>query len=381
MKQLAVAFILAFTLIAESAETDNRLSSNVVFLKDVKQSYDAAEKWLLFNLRSKGLFNYIYHPKTDEYPNKNNALRQLMASRLLAELSHESPHILFLHRKNLSFSLENWYRENGKLAYVYYDKKSKLGANAFLLRTLVWSPSFDQYQLKAEKLAEGILMLMDVNGAFHPWFIEPGYAYNEDYLLTFYSGEALVALVEYYEKTQNKRYLDAAIKSQAFYIDKYVKQIEKNYYPAYVPWHSISMNKLWKITRNPLYATALFTLNDKLLELLDHREEVGRFYNPATPQYGSPHSSSDGVFTEGLAYAYEMAELMGDIERQMIYKEAITLAISNLIKLQYTQENTAHFNRPDRVVGALKYNAERSGIRIDTVQHAMDAYRKILQVF
>jgi len=48
----------------------------------------------------------------------------------------------------------------------------------------------------------GILSLIDKKGEFHPWLKEPDYEYDKDYLLTFYSGEAILSLVEYYEKNR-----------------------------------------------------------------------------------------------------------------------------------------------------------------------------------
>ena len=75
-------------------------------------------------------------------------------------------------------------------------------------------------------------------------------------------------------------------------------------------------------------------LNDELLKIQDttNNETLGRFYNSSTPDYGSPHSSSDGVYTEGLVYAYEVAKLLGDIEHMNIYKNAIELGYSNIIR-------------------------------------------------
>lgn len=346
----------------------------------VQQSYDAGEKWLLENIRDKGLFRYIYHPKVDDYPNKNNAIRQLMAARLLAEIVNEKPEHVQLHRRNLQFYLRNWYKEDGDKAYVYYNSKSKLGANAMLLRTLVWSPDFEKHEEEAQKLAVGILSLMNEDGAFSPWYIAPDYDYDEDYLLTFYSGEALTALVEYYEKTGDMDYLTASVKAQDFYINRYVNEIDTYYYPAYVPWHTISLNKLFMITWDPKYAEAAFAMNDKLLEIQDTTNYVGRFYNPATPQYGSPHSSSDGVYTEGLVYAYELAKMMEDTERMQRYRSAIEIAVPNIISMQYTAETAAQFKRPDRAIGAIKTRIDKTGTRVDCVQHTMDAYRKMMEV-
>ena len=115
-----------------------------------------------------------------------------------------------------------------------------------------------------------------------------------------------------------------------------------------------------------------------MLELLDRTDEVGRFFNPATPQYGTPHSSSDGVYTEGLAYALDTAIRSGDAAREKRYREALHLALRNLISLQYTAEEAASFEHPTWVRGALRTKRGSDYIRIDTTQHTMDAFRKVL---
>jgi hypothetical protein len=219
-----------------------------------------------------------------------------------------------------------------------------------------------------------------------PFLQEPDYTYDSDYLLTFYTGEALVALLEYFEKIKDEKLLEIIKKSQEYYIKKYVIELDSNYYPAYVPWHSISLNKLYKITKDIKYAKATFTLNDKLLDLLDRTEHVGRFFNLATPQYGAPHASSDGVYTEGLVYAYELAFLVKDKERIAKYKEALELAFNHILSLQFTSENSKGFPEPERAIGAFRIYrtspsapfTERPGanVRIDTVQHILDAFRK-----
>jgi len=347
------------------------------FLNTVDETYELAEQWFRSNVRDKGLFNYIYDVDNDEYPDKNNAIRQLMASRLLAELSQEDDSLIPMHRKNIEFIFNNWYREEEDNGFIFYNDKSKLGANAMALRALSASPFFGEYEEEAKKLSRSILSLMNDDGSFHPWFKEPSYEYDADYLLTFYSGEAIVALLEYFERAGISESLEAAKRAQEFYIDRYVVHLAENYYPAYVPWHTISLSKLYNITGDQKYADAIFVLNDKLLEILDTDEYVGRFYNPLTPQYGTPHSSSDGVYTEGLAYAYEVAQLIGDQEHVVSYKEALEIAVDNLSSLQYSNEEGSKYKDPSKVIGAIRYKAGDDRIRIDTVQHAMDAFLKI----
>ncbi len=345
--------------------------------RDIEISLQKTQNWLIKNINEKDIFNYKYDPITEEYSTTNNMIRQLMASRVLAEMSKENISLQPLHQKNLDFVFTYWYKEENDFGYIYYSNKSKLGAISMALRTLIYSPFYENYTSESENLANTILDLQNENGSFEPWYIEPDYEYDKDYLLTFYSGEAILSLVEMYEKTDNTSYLDAVIKSQDFYIDRYVVNLEDNYYPAYVPWHTISLNKLYKITKNETYANAIFTLNDKLLEIQNtdrDSEYLGRFYSEWYPEYGSPHSSSDAVYTEGLAYAYEIAKLINDTYHQERYKNAINLSIDNLMNLQYNSSDS-------RINGAIRINADDMKIRVDTTQHAIDAFRKIIEVF
>jgi len=293
-----------------------------------------------------------------------------------------------MHQKNLDYVFEHWYRENGSIGYIYLDSKSKLGAMAMALRTLIYSPFYENYTEQAEKLYNCIKYLQNNDGGLRAWYIEPSYSYDEDYLLTFYSGEATLSLVEYYLKTNNQSVLDTLLKSQDYYVEKYVENLSDNYYPAYVPWHTQALNKLYKITKEQKYADAIFILNDELLEIQDttNNETLGRFFNYSLRQYGKPHSSSDGVYTEGLAYAYEIAYLLNDEQHIQKYKDAIEIGANNLISLQYTKDNTQGFSYPERSIGALKLNASSSdissfNIRIDTTQHTLDGYTKIVELF
>jgi len=329
-----IIFLIIFGLILFLKPTITKRPLNIK--TPIEEPLDLATEWLINDINEKGIFNYHYDPKKEEYSTNNNMIRQLMASRVLAELSQEDLSLIRIHKKNLYFIFKYWYREKGDIGYIYYNSKSKLGANAMALRTLVYSPFFDDYEDEAKKLAESILILQNEDGSFKAFLLEPDYDYDEDYLLTFYSGEAILSLVEYYQKTKDRKYLYAAIKSQDYYVNKYVDNLKENYYPAYVPWHTQSLNKLYQITNDRRYAYSIFVLNDELLKIQDTTtpEFLGRFYNPNHPEYGNPHSSSDGVYTEGLAYAYEIASLVKDEEHMETYESAIDIGVQNIIRLQ-----------------------------------------------
>lgn len=358
-----------------------RLYDPVTLRNQTEKSRNLALSWLLENFTPQtGLFTYSLNPETGEFSLSQNALRQLMASRILAEESSTSEEVLGEHRVNLEYVMTDWYQEDENGGFVLFDEKSKLGANAMLLRTLVASPLFNDYSDEAEAVARGILHLQRDDGSFRAWYVEPSYKYDEAYILTFYSGEALLALVEYYEKTGDEQYLEAAKLSADFYIHEYVTNLEENYYPAYVPWHSLALNKLFKVAADAKYADAIFTMTDKLLEIQDEDLVVGRFYNPETPQYGSPHVSSDAVYTEGLAYAYEIAQLFGDTERSKQYKKALWLGARNLLSLQYIEENGEYPLPVYTYLGGFRTNLTNPYVRVDNVQHSIDAFTKILSL-
>lgn len=352
------------------------------FASSVNRSYELARDWLLSVVGKNGLFVYYYNPASGRTARNNDALRQLMATRLLAELASENPLFLPLHERNLAAAFTRWYKVDGKgrgfiLEYGY----SELGANAMALMALVKSPMFERYEPQARALAASILSLQNPDGSFEPFFVLPRDSFDRDYCMAFYSGEATLALLVYYEKTHDEKALAAAKKAQEHYLDSYVTHLEDNYYPAYVPWQTFALSHLYGLTGDARFRDAVFTLNDKLLEIQDTDRYKGRFFNPDFSRYGGTHSSSDGVFTESLAYALAMAREAGDKEREERYRKAIKLAMKNLETLQYQLEPVRLRNGRIPVTGAIRVREDDGRVRIDSTQHAMDAMRKILSVW
>ncbi|MEA2016217.1 MAG: AMMECR1 domain-containing protein [Actinomycetota bacterium] len=349
----------------------------------VMDSLALAEEWMTSNLNSRGYFNYQYEPSKGEYYNGNNMIRQLMSSRWLAEKSAENDELPGMHEKNMDYIFENWYREDGELGYILYNNKSKIGAIGMALRVMVFSPYFEKYSDKAVKLANTLEYLQNEDGSLRAWYIEPGYTYDEEELLTYYSGEAILSLVELYDRTGNGKYLDMAVKSQDYYVGEYVDLMDVNYFPAYVPWHTISLYKLYKITGSAEYKDAIFKLNDKLIKMQNqdgkpYIDYLGRFHDPDYPEYGVPFSGSTAIYVEGLTYAYELAELDKDYERMYEYEKSILLGVHNLINLQFDGEDMYYLSYPGKVRGAMRFRVDDNRIRIDTTQHAVDALNRVL---
>lgn len=386
------ASLSIFTRDADQARADRTIASILResesdFHARARELHRSAKEWLFNNIDKEGLFYYAYNPETGKNSQKDdgvNDVRELLASRVLAAECAQTMRddICAEHRKNLQYLFANWYKEGPYGAYIEYNGKSKLGATADFLRVLLASPDYGKYRREARLLLQNILYLRNADGSFRAWYKAPSYTYYEDHLLTFYAGQALIALIEYYEREKDESVLDAVRKSQHFYIDHYVKNIRENYYPSYVPWQTQALSRLYAIDPRPEYAEAAFIMNDKLLEMQDRKAHVGRFFDPATPHYGDPHSSSDGVDTEGLTYALELAMRIGDRVREARYREAIRLSIYNLEKLQYKAEGAERYlGDPRRFVGAFRTEEGKGWIRIDTTTHAVDALERIIALW
>jgi AMMECR1 domain-containing protein len=355
-------------------------------IEKIKQSLKACEDWMKNNLNDEGYFNYLYYPSNGNYSSSNNMIRQLMSSRWLAEKSNSDYELMAPHKKNLDYVFKFWYKEDKNLGYIFYDQKSKLGAIAMAIRAIVFSPYFEDYKDKAEKLANTIISLQHINGSFSAWYIEPEYESDEDHLLRFYSGEAILSLLEFYNKTNDSRYLESAKSAQDYYINEYVDNLDKNYYPALVPWQTMSLYHLYLLTGEEKYVDAMFVLNDELIKMQNtdgkpYADFLGRFYDPKRPEYGVPASSSTAIYVEGLCYAYEIAKIVKDTERMFEYKKAIILGAHSLMNLQFTGPDMYYLGHPERVEGAIKSSESNNSIRVDNTQHTIDAFNKIINLF
>jgi hypothetical protein len=257
-----------------------------------------------------------------------------------------------------------------------------LGANAMALRTLVASSDFPSYRAQAQGLVWGIRSVQRPSGALRPLLRIPlgDEPIDEEYMNYFFSGEAILALQEYALYTQDQEVWAAAMLSLEFYFDRYITQLDRFYFPAYVPWHTLALNLAHRETRDPRFARGVFRLNDRLLEILDRQIFAGRFYNADYPQYGAPHSASDGVYAESLAHAYEVAQRVGDAARRARYGRALALAVTRLGRLQFTEPRADFPGAPYRYLGAIPIRENIPHTRVDCTQHALDAFDKLLEV-
>jgi len=348
----------------------------------VEESLGLAKKWLMNNVEPDGLLAYEYYPSSDSYAVGNSDIRQLLSSRYVGALAKNEDEWMPIHEKNLDYIFDSWYEESDAGAHVKYLGQSSLGANAMFLRTLVYSPLFEKNKEKAQKVVDGIVGMQFDDGAFRAYLKEKDSKNSQ--ALKFYSGEAILALMEFYGKTSERQVLDVAKKSQEFYLKEYVEKIGSNFDPSLVPWQTFGLYHLYNETEERKYVEGIYKLNDRLVVIQNQSgapfaDYLGHF--KARDWFYPSNSASTAVFIEGLIYAFEIARGDGDVERAGNYRKAIIYGLTNLTNLQFKKENMYYLKHFAKVEGGIRTRVYDNTVRVDNVQHTIDAFEKVLEVF
>jgi len=343
-------------------------------------------KWYLNNLMPSGRMTYIYRPSFDKVAQRhNNMIRQWMTTLAMFRLAkfQQDAELLAAAEKNLAYNIKEYMRtdEARKIAYVYFRNKAKLGSAAFALLSVLESKDLPQRDKLIAYLKKFILDQQESNGAFRTFFLPPQRNDNQN----FYPGEALLALMTLYE-SDPKAYgeiLPRVQKAFEYYRTFFIKRPN----PAFVPWHTMALHKLYQRTKNPEVAEFIFEMNDFLLEIQNTPDQLftpepdtlGRFYDPKKSGYGPPHASSTAVYSEGLVDALALAVTLKDEKRSFSYALAIHWGLRSLFQLQYTPENTFWIGNKKATVGALHTTVVNNNLRVDNTQHATMALLNLLK--
>ena len=351
---------------------------------NVKNTAELAGEWLINNLHSSGRMTYKYWPSRGEESAANNMIRQWMATIALEKIAvkNSSEHLWDLIEENIDYNLEHYFQYTGDLGIIKWNGKVKLGSLALAALAINEHPKREKWASQERALQKSIDTLWQKNGSFISFYEPWGRNDNQN----FYPGEALLYWAVLYEKTNDQELLSRIMRSFTYYKNWHLQQENRN--PAFIPWHTQAYYLVWKKTKNEKLKRFIFEMNDWLLAMqqwsgLQYPDIKGRFYNPNKP-YGPPHASATGVYLEGLADAYKLADETGASHRKSTYKKAILQGIRSVMQLQFTSEVDMFYisdKKRARVKGGIRTTVYNNQIRCDNVQHNLMALLKVLNHF
>ncbi len=212
-------------------------------------------------------------------------------------------------------------------------------------------------QQSPEKLANGILKLIDSNGSTTHVLNYPVYDLKEKFRIIYYDGEAALALLRLYQINQDSRLLETVkLMFECF--------IEKRYEKYHDHWLSYCTNELTKICPEDKYF--IFGLNNYLKHFIFIRNRKTTY----------------ATLLEMLMAAYKMVNRLKEQGHTALFEQAYMPELQKLIELRADFQTTGFFYpemamymaRPDKILHAFYIRHDRFRVRIDDQEHNLSGY-------
>lgn len=360
------------------------VSQSQVTQENISKTAAAAIEWMLNNIHNDGRFTYKYWPSVGAESQAKNMIRLWMATTALEKVAVRSsnPVLWDVAERNIDYNLRHFYHEQDQYGLIEWNEKVKLGALAIAAMAIVEHPKRTKWSRQEAALRRTIDYLWNEDGSFNTFYKPKDRNDNQN----FYPGEAMLLWSILYEDNKDEILLKRFMQSFEYYRKWYLGP-DRN--PAFIPWHTQACYRIWKLTGDERLRDFIFEMNDWLLSMQQiedkvvYRDVAGRFYDPSRP-YGPPHSSSTGVYLEGLIDAFELARKTGDKKRMEAYRTTIVRGLRSVMQLQFKDEIDMFYISESKrryARGGIRTTVYDNQIRCDNVQHNLMAILKILDVF
>lgn len=340
-------------------------------VKNKKQHFrELIEKNAAFlhsQIQENGKFIYGYFPAFDRDIRSYNTVRHCTSLYALLETFEvqDKPEYLPKIESAMQYALSNFYKEKDPTTAFMIDGKEeefeiKLGANAAAILMLTKYQEITQkseYLKYAEKLANGILKLVDSDGLTTHVLNYPDYNLKEKFRIIYYDGEAALALLRLYQINQDKILLETVkLMFENF--------IHKRYEKYHDHWLSYCTNELTKICPEEKYF--IFGLNNYLKHFIFIRNRKTTY----------------ATLLEMLMAAYKMVNRLKEQGHQELLEQAYMHELKKLITFRAEFQTTGFFypemamymDRPDKILHAFYVRHDRFRVRIDDQEHNLSGY-------
>lgn len=318
-------------------------------------------------IQENGKFIYGYFSAYDRDIRNYNTVRHCTSVYALLEtfeVQNKPEYWPKIHAA-IHYALTNFYKEKDSSTAFMIDGKEgeleiKLGANAAAILMLTKYQEITEktdYQKYAEKLANGILKLVDSNGSTTHVLNYPNYDLKEKFRIIYYDGEAALALLRLYQINQDSRLLET-VKLMFEYF------IEKRYEKYHDHWLSYCTNELTKICPEDKYF--IFGLNNYLKHFI----------------FIKNRKTTYATLLEMLMAAYKMVSRLKEQGRTTLFEQAYMSELQKLIEFRADFQTTGFFYpemamymaRPDKILHAFYIRHDRFRVRIDDQEHNLSGY-------
>ena len=374
-------------------------------------------EWVLDNMREDGRFLYYYdgvedsvidhtHPTRTLDDNYYNTLRHsggIITLLRMYEITGQSKYLQAADKALvfLSGTLREHDYNGSKAYYVFYNDKAKLGGSGIALTAFLGYRQFSKdskYDKYIHGLANHLLSRVADDGEMIGYYIHPSFNNGKPILKPknkekkalfsfFYPGEALLGLALYDQQMdltvqQRQQVRDASRKA----LDFLVKIRPKKYADLFQPlpsdgWLMQAIEEWAEIKEFQRKEYLDFVFNDAR-QIISHMYNRGNTLYLDYPgaffyEYGD-HGYIDGARAEGLIAAFYLAQKTGDTELAQYFLDNCKIVAESLMYSYNSEQSTFMHKYPQKSIGTFRFKFTRHWVRIDTTQHAVCFYVRLL---
>lgn len=260
--------------------------------------------------------------------------------------------------KSFEYLMNHCTVNKGNKAFIFPSVHGEmhLGGNALcLLAICEYTERFkdDRYLQFAEKLANGILSCQQPDGRFYHGFNHQLELMHQD-IVVYYDGEAVLALLKYYNICKNKIYYEAVLNAFDFFI-------EKGYENKYDHWIAHALRELMHFNQDDKYITFM---NQNCVP------KNGRYFAPARLEaIVSLYEAYRYLKKEG----YTNATIEDFPYRRVV--EGIKFRIENMC-CYYIGEEVDLYLKGENVLYGFHEPKDSFRMRIDDIQHSATGFTR-----
>lgn len=347
-----------------------------VSTNDVLSSIEYASIYLAQSVKSDGSFIYEYDPVRDVEEDGYNILRHAGTIYSMFEIYEAFPRqdIRISGERAIEYMNAQMRSCNRNQALcLEEDREVKLGGNALAMLALIQyseATNTRDHDDTIHKLATWITSVQDEDGQFTIHKASYPSMRRENFVSTYYPGEAIYALARACQLLETESYCADAESAANWIITVRDDGLGINELP-HDHWFLYGLRELYTVTNNELYATQSYNIantiiNNQITNDPENPHWVGGFYEP-------PRSAPTATRMEGLIAAYETGNLSYEYKQDL--QKTIKRGVALLTELQITPNILAQnqISFADQGLGGFVRGFGEQDIRIDYVQHAVSA--------
>lgn len=351
----------------QSCEKYNGIRRSINTKEYIREIITKNSFFLHDQIQESGKFIYGYFPAFNNKINSYNTVRHCTSVYALLETLEINYKEEFLLKINsaIKYSINEFFKTTDEITAHMIDLPNekpeiKLGANAAAVLMLCKYQEITndaQYLSFAEKIANGILSMINNKGKTTHVLNYPSLDIKENFRIIYYDGEAALALLRLYQLNKNKTLLETV----KLMFNHFITNTYENHHDH---WLSYCANELTMICPDEKYY--LFGIKNYLnhMNFIKNRE------------------TAYATFLEMMMSAYKMVTRLKQHNLQELFEYAEYEKLKNLIKLRADFQLTGFFypevamymKKPYQILNSFYVRHDRFRTRIDDQEHNLSGY-------